>query len=105
MSELARVRSVDELVEGVAGSGAYLVKPFGHRERVNAIDNVFLSHEALSEKIGTQRSAPPIAPSQKTSTLIRWRSTLRSSVFARLLSIQNSPNLICKNRFGFCLKS
>jgi cyclic di-GMP phosphodiesterase len=45
-------RSVDEprrkelLAMGLA---AYLVKPFGHRELVNVIDNVFLSHELKIE--------------------------------------------------------
>ena len=31
------------------GLAAYLVKPFGHRELVNVIDNVFLSHELKLE--------------------------------------------------------
>ena len=31
------------------GLAAYLVKPFGHRELVNVIDNVFLSHEVKLE--------------------------------------------------------
>ena len=31
------------------GLAAYLVKPFGHRELVNVIDNVFLSHELKIE--------------------------------------------------------
>lgn len=45
-------RSVDEAHRKellAMGLAAYLVKPFGHRELVNVIDNVFLSHELKLE--------------------------------------------------------
>lgn len=45
-------RSVDEAHRKELlsmGLAAYLVKPFGHRELVNVIDNVFLSHELKLE--------------------------------------------------------
>jgi putative two-component system response regulator len=51
-------RSVDEVHRKellAMGLAAYLVKPFGHRELVNVIDHVFLTHELKMENLRLQQ--------------------------------------------------